>query len=79
MSSGVRETAEMAVRSGLKNILFSKAPEEVATAIDEYLKSLKPVPSPHLENGKLSPMAERGRDVFERAGCAALSPLATVH
>jgi cytochrome c peroxidase len=45
---GVRETAETAVRAGIKHILFTKQPEEVAQAIDEYLKSLKPIPSPYL-------------------------------
>jgi cytochrome c peroxidase len=45
---GVRETAETAVRSGIKHILFTEQPEGVAAAIDEYLKSLKPVPSPFL-------------------------------
>jgi DNA-binding beta-propeller fold protein YncE len=48
MSLGVRETAESAVRSGIRNILFTEQPEEVASAIDEYLKSLRPVPSPYL-------------------------------
>jgi cytochrome c peroxidase len=48
MSLGVRETAKTAVRSGIKHILFTEQPEEVAAAIDEYLKALKPVPSPFL-------------------------------
>ena len=52
MAQGVRETAEEAVRSGLKNILFTKLPKEESTAIDEYLKSLEPVPSPHLVDGR---------------------------
>ena len=70
MSLGVRATAETAVRAGIEHILFTKQPEEVAKAIDEYLKSLKPVPSPYLENGKLSRAAKRGKDVFQHAGCA---------
>jgi cytochrome c peroxidase len=45
---GVRETAESAVRSGIRNILFTKQPEHVAADIDAYLKSLKPIPSPYL-------------------------------
>jgi YVTN family beta-propeller protein len=68
---GVRETAEVAVRAGIRHILFTTQPEAVASAMDEYLKSLEPVPSPHLVDGKLSPAAERGRAVFSRAGCAA--------
>ena len=71
---GVRETAETAVRSGIRHILFTKQPEEVALAIDEYLKSLKPVPSPHLVHGKLSKPAERGKAIFASAGCATCHP-----
>lgn len=74
MSLGVRDTAETAVRSGLRHILFSQQPEEVALAIDEYLKSLKPAPSPHLVNGALSPAARSGEQVFNKAGCADCHP-----
>jgi len=74
MSLGTRDTAETAVRAGIKHILFTEQPEEVAAAIDEYLKSLKPVPSPYLTRGKLSRAAERGERVFGRAGCAGCHP-----
>ncbi|HOX04643.1 MAG TPA: cell surface protein [Candidatus Paceibacterota bacterium] len=72
MSMGVRPTAEAAVRAGIQHILFTVQPETVADAIDEYLKSLEPVPSPRLIQGRLSPAAERGRRLFEdvRVGCA---------
>jgi cytochrome c peroxidase len=71
---GVRETAETAVRAGIKHILFTQQPEEVAAAIDAYLKSLKPVPSPHLARGRLSETVRRGEKVFSRAGCATCHP-----
>jgi len=71
---GVRETAETAVRAGIKHILFTQQPEEVGAAIDAYLKSLRPVPSPHLVRGKLSAAARRGEKVFSRAGCAECHP-----
>lgn len=76
MSMGVRETAETAVRAGIRHILFTVQPESVPTAMDEWLKSLKPMPSPHLENGKLSKAAERGRKLFFSAqtGCAQCHP-----
>ncbi|MDP2898723.1 MAG: cell surface protein [bacterium] len=74
MISGVRGDAEAAVRAGIKHIQFMVRPEEDAVAIDEYLKSLEPVPSTHLVNGKLSEEAERGRKVFEKAGCADCHP-----
>lgn len=70
MSLGVRDTAEMAVRSGIKYIQFAVRPEEDAVAIDEYMKAMKPEPSPYLVNGQLSESAVRGKEVFERAACA---------
>jgi len=69
MVTGIRESAEVAVRSGIRHIQFAVRPEEEAVAIDEYLKSLKPVASPYLRNGKLSDSARRGRKLFEKAGC----------
>ena len=74
MFLGVRTNAEAAVRSGIEFILFTHQPESVAASIDEYLKSLKPVPSPHLMQGKLSSAAKRGKKVFLRVGCAECHP-----
>jgi len=76
MSMGIRETAETAVRAGIQHILFSVQPEEVPTAIDEWLKSLEPVPSPHLVHGKPSPAARRGEKTFrsQAAACASCHP-----
>ena len=76
MSSGIRANAEMAVRSGIEHIQFAVRPEEEAVAIDEYLKSLTPVPSPHLVNGKLSEAAQRGEKIFldEKINCAKCHP-----
>ncbi len=70
MITGIRENAEAAVRAGIRHIQFAVRPEEEAAAIDEYLKSLKPLPSPHLVDGKLSESAERGQKIFDKAGCA---------
>ncbi len=70
MITGIRENAEAAVRAGIRHIQFAVRPEEEAAAIDEYLKSLKPVPSPYLIDGKLSESAERGQKVFDKARCA---------
>lgn len=76
MSLGVRSTAEGAVRAGITHIQFAVRPEEDAQAIDAYLKSLEPVPSPHLEGGKLSASAERGKKLFfqPEIGCAKCHP-----
>jgi YVTN family beta-propeller protein len=70
MAMGARPDAESSVRAGIRHIQFAVRPEEDAVAIDEYLKSLKPVPSPHLVRGRLSRPAVRGRKLFEAAGCA---------
>jgi cytochrome c peroxidase len=45
-------------------------------AIDEYLKSLQPVPSPHLVEGRLSPKAQRGQALFvsKRVACHRCHP-----
>jgi len=71
MWEGVRATAEEAVRSGIRHIQFAVRPEEDAQAIDAYLRSLRPVPSPYLVNGQLSESARRGRELFfsERLKC----------
>ena len=55
MSTGIRESAERAVRAGMQFIQFNTLSEEDMSAIDEYLKSLRPVQSPHLNaDGSLS-------------------------
>jgi YVTN family beta-propeller protein len=70
MVTGIRASTEVAVRAGIRYIQFAVRPEEDAVAIDEYLKSLTPLPSPYLEDGgKLSGAAERGQKIFVKAGC----------
>ena len=74
MISGIRESAEKAVRSGFKYILFQNISEENAECVDEYLKSLLPEPSPLLINGNLSELAQKGKKIFEKADCARCHP-----
>ncbi len=69
MIKGIRPDAETAVRAGMKFTLFAIRPEEESRAMDAYLKSLEPVPSPRLVNGQLSEAAQRGKAVFEKAAC----------
>lgn len=69
MISGVRESAEIAVRAGYKYIQFFDVSEEDARCTDEYLKSLQPVPSPYLVNGELSEKAKLGKKVFDKLKC----------
>ena len=54
-----------------------KKSEEIPAAMDVYLKSLKPLPSPGLVNGRLSGSARRGEKLFKdrKVGCASCHPL----
>lgn len=68
---GIRASAEISVRAGLKYAYFNILPESSAVAVDEYLKGLTPVPSPYLVNGQLSAAAVRGKVLFDgAAGCS---------
>ncbi len=69
MISGIRETAEWAVRAGFKFIQFFDITEEDAVCVDAYLKSLRPVSSPYLVDGELSDLAKEGRKIFEKLNC----------
>jgi len=70
MITGIRPNAEAAVRNGIKYIHFSVQSEDVASAIDEYLKSLVAVPSPYGSTDKAKESADRGKSLFRKAGCA---------
>jgi mono/diheme cytochrome c family protein len=70
MVTGVRPNAETAVRARIRTGLFATWPEADAAAVDAYLKSLKPTPSPYLVGGKLSVSARRGKALFAQARCA---------
>lgn len=76
MSQGIRDKAETAVRAGIRYIQFAVRPESDAQAIDTYLKSLTPFPSPALVGGQLSAAAIRGKKIFlnPKVGCASCHP-----
>ena len=75
MSTGIRASADIAVRAGMKFIQFNTLAEEQMSQIDEYLKSLVPVQSPYLNrDGSLSESARRGKELFEDAGCTTCHP-----
>jgi DNA-binding beta-propeller fold protein YncE len=74
MSLGIRDTAETAVRAGLRHIQFVVRPEADALAMDAYLKSLEPLPSPFLADPQIATRARTGRQVFEKAGCGVCHP-----
>ncbi len=69
MITGIRADAETAVRAGIRHIQFSVPDESRAQPIDEYLKTLRPIPSPYLVDGKLSKKAQMGKKIFKKADC----------
>jgi YVTN family beta-propeller protein len=77
MAMGVRADAGAAIRAGLRSILFKTPREDVATAIDAFVKNLQPITSPFLIHNRPNDSAERGRKLFfsNNAGCAQCHPL----
>ncbi len=69
MISGIRPSAEVAVAAGFKYIQFVEVGDGHINAVNKYLKSLKPIPSPFLDNGKLSRKAEKGKKLFSKLSC----------
>lgn len=69
MITGIRPDAETAVRAGFKYIQFAQVPDSYASSVDAYLSSLKALPSPFLDKGKLSHSARRGEKQFNELGC----------
>ncbi len=69
MVTGIRPDAETAVRAGIRHIQFVVRPEADARALDAYLRSLEPVPSPQRVAGQLSDAARRGQALFTTVGC----------
>ena len=53
MISGIRDHAGIAVRAGYKFIQFCDVDEATASDVDEYIRSLEPLPSPYLVDGEL--------------------------
>jgi len=74
MVSGIRPDAEKAVRAGFEHIQFTRVDEDISSAVDAYLLSLEAIPSPYLVNGKLSPSAKKGKQIFEQIGCGECHP-----
>lgn len=75
MSTGIRASAEIAVRAGMKYIQFNALEEEQMAYMDEYLKSMQPVQSPYLNrDGTMTESAVRGKELFATVGCATCHP-----
>ncbi len=75
MVTGIRDSAETAVRKGMLFIQFNVMDEEKLCAIDAYLKAMLPLESPALtEDGTYSEAALRGKKLFDEVGCAVCHP-----
>lgn len=72
MSTGVRGSAEYAVRSGFHHILFVQGLEDEAKAIDEYLKAMRPLPSPYAQTINNCQQIQKGMELFfsQKTRCA---------
>ncbi len=75
MATGIRKSAEIAVRAGMKFIQFNTLNDEGMSAIDSYLKSIQPEASPYLKrDGTLTEAAVLGKELFKSAGCVSCHP-----
>lgn len=71
MHTGISATAEIGVKGSFNYVIS----EEDLECINEYLRSLLPVPSPYLnKDGTLTESAKRGKQLFESEGCATCHP-----
>ncbi|MDD4890166.1 MAG: c-type cytochrome [Phycisphaerae bacterium] len=76
MAMGIRPDMETATKAGFRFILFREPQPEDLDAVNAYIRSLKPEPNPHLEKGKLSKQAQRGKKLYDdpKIGCAKCHP-----
>lgn len=69
MVTGIRPDMHACNGAGITHIQFAVAPPGAVRALDAYVASLEPVPSPYLVGGKLSKKALRGEQLFHAAQC----------
>ena len=75
LMTGCMPDAESNVIGTVREAFHSTLDEELVECMNEYLRSLLPVASPHLgEDGGYSEAALRGQKVFIEAGCALCHP-----
>ena len=72
MAEAVRPEMAVAVKAGVRHILFMDPVEADLRDMEAYIRSMKPEASPWLIDGLPSARAERGRAIFndERVGCS---------
>ena len=72
MSTGVRPSAEIAVRAGLHHMMALEEYEAIALSIDAYLSSLRPVKKTPDEFSNDCGLIQRGENIFysQEAQCS---------
>lgn len=70
MVTGVRPHMKSAIGAGIRYIQFVRPLRSQIDVMAAYLQQLKPIPSPYLEQGRLSESALKGERLFQKAGCA---------
>lgn len=70
MITGIRESAELAVRNGILHTLQTRQPESLSVDIDDYLKNLTALQSPFSREYRKKDPKQSGKKLFEQAGCA---------
>ncbi|MDR3378662.1 MAG: cell surface protein, partial [Verrucomicrobiae bacterium] len=76
-TNGVSELAtnlDDAVRLQIKTLFFTNLSEDIVRDLEQYIRSLKPVPSPYLSHGRLAESAKRGEAIFAQVGCNTCHP-----
>lgn len=79
--AGKRENTYQSIRTGIEEELLIKVIgdiQPIAFDMDTFFMRLKPVPSPHLEKGKLSEAAKRGRAIYydkDKVNCIVCHPV----
>jgi len=68
MITGIRPDARTCIEKGMQHIQFAVRDDAIEPIL-AYFKSMKLIPSPYLENGKLSKLAQEGEKVFKKAAC----------
>jgi YVTN family beta-propeller protein len=69
MITGIRESAEKAVRAGIHHTLQTVQPESLAADMDEYLKMMPVQKSPYSRTASKKNI-KLGEKLFEQTGCA---------
>lgn len=72
MITGIRASAQVAIRKGFLHMLNNPIGEDLASDVDTYLEMLKPVVSPYIQlyKEKSKALGISGKDLFERANCS---------